>query len=292
MIHVVTIENQHFYAHQLDEMFRMRHRFYVEGHKWKDLKSSDGLETDEFDNEQAIYLIALDRFARVAAALRLNPTTGPNLLADKLSHFATEMPPRSPEIWDMTRWIVAERYRRSNRSGRRLMPSETLSCGLLEFAHSRGITHFTDISEARLTPLLDASNWKYWPLGPIMDYENGKGQAQALLLDASVEQLMRQRARLGLTESVLFELKAPPLEDSPVDAHKRMMERQLATAMAHSDRSEVQLQVMTLADELAEATADDPVGAVEAIQNFSQLLVERLNTTAIADENDDSKIAI
>ncbi len=103
---------------------------------------------------------------------------------------------------------------------------------------------------------------------------------------------MRQRARLGLTESVLFELKAPPLEDSPVDAHKRMMERQLATAMAHSDRSEVQLQVMTLADELAEATADDPVGAGEAIQNFSQLLVERLNTTAIADENDDSKIAI
>ncbi len=34
MIHVVTVDNQHLYARQLDEMFRMRHEFYIRQRGW------------------------------------------------------------------------------------------------------------------------------------------------------------------------------------------------------------------------------------------------------------------
>lgn len=49
MIHAVSLANQHLYARQLDQMFRMRHTFYIEGHGWSGLTSQDGRETDEFD---------------------------------------------------------------------------------------------------------------------------------------------------------------------------------------------------------------------------------------------------
>ncbi len=45
MIHAVSLANQHLYARQLDQMFRMRHAYYIEGHGWADLTSTDGKET-------------------------------------------------------------------------------------------------------------------------------------------------------------------------------------------------------------------------------------------------------
>ena len=80
MIHAVTLANQHLHGRQLDQMFRMRHAFYVEGHGWSGLTSKDGRETDEFDNESAIYLMSIDPFGDVAASVRLHPTVGPTLL--------------------------------------------------------------------------------------------------------------------------------------------------------------------------------------------------------------------
>ena len=50
MIRAVTAENQHLYGRQLDQMFRMRHTYYIEGHGWGGLTSQDGPETDEFDH--------------------------------------------------------------------------------------------------------------------------------------------------------------------------------------------------------------------------------------------------
>lgn len=34
MIHAVSLANQHLYGRQLDQMFRMRHAYYIEGHGW------------------------------------------------------------------------------------------------------------------------------------------------------------------------------------------------------------------------------------------------------------------
>ena len=59
MIHVVTIHNQHLYARQLDEMFRMRHEFYVKQRGWESLTSENNRETDEFDNEADLRKVAI-----------------------------------------------------------------------------------------------------------------------------------------------------------------------------------------------------------------------------------------
>jgi outer membrane protein assembly factor BamB len=84
MIHAVSGVNQHLYARQLDLMFRMRHVFHVEGHGWAGLNSKAGRETDEFDDENAVYLMSIDPFGDVAASVRLNPTTGVGFLVGSM----------------------------------------------------------------------------------------------------------------------------------------------------------------------------------------------------------------
>ncbi len=49
---------------QLEEMHRIRHRIYVEGRGWKALRKSDGREVDEFDTDDAVYLLGLSRTDR------------------------------------------------------------------------------------------------------------------------------------------------------------------------------------------------------------------------------------
>jgi len=100
MIHAVTLANQHIYGRQLDQMFRMRHAFSVEGHGWSGLTSKDGRETYEFDDERGVYLMSIDPFGDVAASVRLNPTVGPTLLG-KFADWSDEALPQLESVWDI-----------------------------------------------------------------------------------------------------------------------------------------------------------------------------------------------
>ena len=113
MIHAVTLANQHLYGRQLDQMFRMRHAFYIEGHGWSGLTSHDGRETDEFDDDHAVYLMSIDPFGDVAASVRLNPTTQPTLLK-KFADWSDEKLPELESVWDISRWIAAPQHRRAD----------------------------------------------------------------------------------------------------------------------------------------------------------------------------------
>ena len=81
-------------------MSRMRHAFYVEGHGWSGLTSKDGRETDEFDDESAIYLMSIDPFGDVAASVRLHPTVGPTLLG-KFADWSDEVLPQLKSVRDI-----------------------------------------------------------------------------------------------------------------------------------------------------------------------------------------------
>ncbi len=87
MIHVVTRENRHLYTSRLEEYFRVRHEIYVEERKWEELRRPDGLERDQFDTDDATYLMAIDR-DRVVGGVRLVPTDRPTLLSDVFPYLA------------------------------------------------------------------------------------------------------------------------------------------------------------------------------------------------------------
>ena len=205
MIHAVSAVNQHLYARQLDRMFRMRHAFYVEGHGWADLKSKAGLEVDEFDDANAVYLMSIDAFGDVAAAVRLNPTTGPTLLG-KFPDYSDEELPKADTIWDISRWIAAPEHRRADNPRWPSNHQRELMIGILEFCLSRGLTHLTMLAELRLAERILSYGWPLRYLGAPRIYEDGKGVAVAAEVEVGQHVLALTRAKTGVLETTLVEI--------------------------------------------------------------------------------------
>lgn len=219
MIHAVSLANQHLYARHLDQMFRMRHAYYVEGHGWADLVSKDGRETDEFDDEDAVYLLSLDPLGDVAASVRLNPTTGPTLLK-KFAHWSDEKIPESCTVWDISRWIAAPQHRRASHPRWPSNHQRELMIGILEFCETRSIDHLVMLAELRLAERIAAYGWPLRYLGAPRVYEGGKGTAVAAEITVDPNVLALTREKTGVTGPMLVELMPdlPPTQSRPAAA--------------------------------------------------------------------------
>ena len=114
------------------EMLRFRYRVFVEHLGWK-LPCGEGLETDQFDRPDTIYVVVRDTHGRLAGCARLLPTTRPYLLEQLFPELlGGSPPPRSPRMWELSRFAAFDHAPRgAPRSGGL---SSTTAVGLLESA--------------------------------------------------------------------------------------------------------------------------------------------------------------
>ncbi|HOY79031.1 MAG TPA: acyl-homoserine-lactone synthase [Hyphomonadaceae bacterium] len=268
MIHVVSLGNQHLYARQLDQMFRMRHTFYVEGHGWAGLTSRDGRETDEFDDEHAVYLMSIDPFGDVAASVRLNPAVQPTLLK-KFSDWSDEALPETEGVWDVSRWIAAPQHRRSTNPRWPSNHQRELMVGILEFCLSRGLTHLTMLAELRLAERIRSYGWPLRFLGAPREYEGGKGTAVAAEIEVGQHVLALTRAKTGVMGTMLVEidpeLVAPGESAAAISASEDVRAAALAIGAAN-------LQALVRALSRNIAGAEDHARAIELVGAISRLL--------------------
>ncbi len=265
MIHAVSLANQHLYARQLDQMFRMRHAYYVEGHGWADLCSTGGRETDEFDDEHAIYLMSLDPFGDVAASVRLNPTTAPTLLK-KFASWSDEPLPEHDAVWDISRWIAAPQHRRSTNPRWPSGHQRELMIGILEFCLSRGLTRLTMLSELRLAERIQAYGWPVRHLGPPREYEGGKGTAIAAEIEVGQHVLALTRAKTGVLGRILVEIDPGKFTPPATPALASDDLRELTTSIG---LGRLRALVSVLAENIA---GDDRPRAIELVSAISLLL--------------------
>ncbi len=265
MIHAVSLANQHLYARQLDQIFRMRHAFYIEGHGWADFTSTDGKETDEFDDEHAVYLMSLDPFGDVAASVRLNPTTQPTLLK-KFAAWSDEPLPELDSVWDISRWIAAPQHRRSTNPRWPSNHQRELMIGILEFCISRSLTHLTMLSELRLAERIAAYGWPLRHLGAPREYEGGKGTAVAAEIEVGQPVLALTRAKTGVTGRVLVEIDPEKFTPAGTQASASEDFREIARAIGSRP---LRALVAALSQNI---TGDDVPRAIELIGVVNRLL--------------------
>ena len=92
-------------------MHRLRHDVVVEQWKWDVPGAADGLERDQFDTQDAVYLVLMGepetrRQGRAVACSRLLPTTGPHMMSEVFADFCTLQPsPRGPDVWEYSRHL-------------------------------------------------------------------------------------------------------------------------------------------------------------------------------------------
>lgn len=163
MIHIVTRDNAAEYTDQLEEMYRWRHRIYVEERGWKEIARPDGREIDQFDTEDAVYLIAIDDAGEFAGSTRLNPTHRPNMLSDVFPHLVLRGKlPNSPKIWDWTRMFVVPAMRRE---AGRCPTLEKLFASVMELAIKEDLDALVTLAEVHWLTRLLKMGWIVDPLG-------------------------------------------------------------------------------------------------------------------------------
>lgn len=110
-VHVVTQANQHLYPDELDQFFRVRHSIYAVELGWVP-QSDDGLERDQFDIPEAVYLLGIID-GKVITGSRFTPTHLPHMLSEVFPHLCTlnEGIIRSPRVAEWTRGFVIPEYR-------------------------------------------------------------------------------------------------------------------------------------------------------------------------------------
>jgi acyl homoserine lactone synthase len=106
MITIITRQNLDQHLPLMLDMYRLRHRVFRERLDWAVI-SSGGMEMDEFDLLNPVYIIQHQTPDTVTGCARLLPTIGPYMLRDKFSALLNGNPaPNSAHIWESSRFAL------------------------------------------------------------------------------------------------------------------------------------------------------------------------------------------
>jgi acyl-homoserine lactone synthase len=168
----------------------LRHRIFVDEMGWEELRSSDGLEIDQFDHEEAVHHLVM-RNGELAGYQRMLPTTRPHLLTEVLTDLYEGTPPSGPNIFELTRYAVAMPYR-EGRWGLSSVGSE-LVAGFIEWGMARGVDQV--IIEFDPSWVLRALQLQFLarPLGYQRTYGRQQVVATLLTFDANTLRVVREK---------------------------------------------------------------------------------------------------
>ncbi len=235
MIHVVHAGNRSLYAKELDQMFRLRAKFFKEILGWAALTVIDGREVDDYDDEQAIYLLALEADGQLSVSVRLRPTLDKSLLLDRFPHLLADDPHSvaRPDVWESCRYFASSRARGPEGARRR----EELRMAMVELAHARSVRRIVAITDMVFLPPLVQNSWTTRLLGLPAAYD--EGECIALEIACDEDALLRVRERYGAAGEVLLDLD-PVAAPANLPPHQieAMMARE-AAALSESERREI-----------------------------------------------------
>lgn len=195
----------------IDEMFRMRAEVFSGRLGW-DVTVENGREIDRFDAEDPLYLLSLDEWSgQLRGAVRLLPTTGPNMLRDVFSVLMPGGAVESPLIWESSRFAVNPRILEvKDRAEANHTVNRTtveLLCGMVETAQQAGIEHIVSVFDARMARIFRSIDCRFEQLGT--PARIGKTMTYAGLFDMSLDMRCRLGAAGNFSEPVLADAALP-----------------------------------------------------------------------------------
>lgn len=197
MVHVVTSADRARFAEPLAQMHRDRKRVFVDRLGWNIPVVEGEFEIDQFDTDDAVYLLSLDEAGRHAGSIRLLPSTKPHLLADVFPHLCADGVPVTDEVWEITRLVTSPDIAQPMKHRQQLMVA------VIEFALLYGVRRYTCVSHMQYLSQVLAVGWDCEPLGlPQPEPETGM-MVGAIAISITPETLSLVRGRAGLRTPIL-----------------------------------------------------------------------------------------
>jgi N-acyl-L-homoserine lactone synthetase len=184
----------------LRAMFEDRKSVFVDLLKW-DLPVLDGgFELDQFDNEQATYLIIADEAGDHLGSARLLPTTHPHILDSLFASLCAAPPPTGPTVAEITRFCLSRRHNAASRRRTRNQLVTALAWHALE----TGIRTYTGVAELAWFQQILAFGWECRPLGIPARFDCGILGALAIEIRSDTPDLLAANAIWDLPEDAVF----------------------------------------------------------------------------------------
>ena len=208
-LEVVTKANIHLYEDAVAQMHDLRHRIFVNRMGWEALRKPDGIERDQFDTDDAIYLLLIDD-ETVIGMHRLLPTTKPHLFSQLFSDTCNvKGVQRGPYTYELNRTCVDEE--RLSKDAQRQAKGEII-VGLIEYCLEAGIETLTILTSTNLVSRYLALGWDIKPLGLPHDV-NGQQQL-AIAVSITQEAFDAVRKEFGILQSLVRYICPLPIRSS------------------------------------------------------------------------------
>jgi acyl homoserine lactone synthase len=203
VLKVIEGSRAHLFPREMDAMFRNRALTFSERLGWN-VHVEDGLERDEFDNVNPLYLVSVDPYTnKYWGSLRLLPTTGPNMLRDVFPFLLDDGEYiESATIWESSRIcaVAAEGQPERSKNGVNQALGELL-VGIGEVGLLAGLTQIVSVFDARIFRVLRAAGCNPQVIGKPQRID--ATMSYAGLFDVGEDTVHRIREAVGITGSVL-----------------------------------------------------------------------------------------
>ena len=146
---------------RMTSMFADRKRLFVDLMRWSVPVVDGQYEIDQFDDEDALYLIAVEDGEHVGS-MRLLPTDRPHILDSLFPELCPAGAPTGPGIAEITRLCLPCRLG----TARRLEIRNRLISAMVDHAASVGIVSLTGVVTAGFLAQIMAMGWHCEGLGP------------------------------------------------------------------------------------------------------------------------------
>lgn len=148
-------------AHAFRAMFAARKRVFIDLLRWDLPVLADKYEVDQFDNQQADYLILLDEKGQHRASTRLLRTDAPHILRDMFPVLCPGPIPSGPTTREITRFCLDPRLTAAERKVAR----NQLVTALVQHALKNGITDYTGVAGVAWYRQIRTFGWHCRALG-------------------------------------------------------------------------------------------------------------------------------
>lgn len=145
----------------LRAMFEARKAVFVDLLKWDVPVLGGTWELDQFDDDDARYIVLTDAQGRHLGSTRLLKTTQPHILDTLFPDLCEEAVPSGPDVFEITRFCLDRNLRASERREVR----NRLVTALAEHALDAGIRRYTGVAEMAWFQQILSFGWRCMPLG-------------------------------------------------------------------------------------------------------------------------------
>jgi N-acyl-L-homoserine lactone synthetase len=161
MVDIVTAENKREFEKQLHSMFEDRKRVFVDLLRW-DIPITDGrFEIDQFDDDDAVYLVLSDSAGGHMGSLRLLRTDHPHILGNLFPFLCEQGAPTDSQIMEITRLCLCPRLPAFDR----LLVRNKLISAMVDYTRATDVKALTGVVTTRFLAQILKMGWRCEPLG-------------------------------------------------------------------------------------------------------------------------------